>query len=260
MLSLKAKLVDLGVNVDALEASTIKVFRTQVGLIAVAAHNRWIQLAKERLGTSRDAYVVGLQQAGSFKSRKVSGEDVFDITLVGRMPNNFEFGMESFDMKTVRPGWLGGSKAKTGKDGEKYVVIPFRHSTTSKRFGYTGKAKAADLRSELKKTVRAYGLNRMIRTATGNVVGGLTTRVPPKAPVHSYLRGLTRVQKGTRGRTPEGFQRGSSQLVTWRIMSENSPASSWIHPGLKAANLLREVELFVNKEFDDIVKKVIAAT
>jgi len=260
MLTLRAKIEDSGYNVDLLETATIETFRAEVFSIAKAARIEWMRLAQERLKTSRDIYVNGLRQSESFRTRKVGREEVHDITLVGRMPNNFEFGMASFDMKAVRPGWLGGAKSKVSAEGKRYVVIPFRHSTgSSKRFGYTGKAKRAGLDREVKKVVKDYGLDRMIRTATGKVVEGPVKRVPSRSPIHSYLQGLTRIQKGIEGETPTGKQRGQSYLMTWRVMSESSPADSWIHPGLQPANLLREVEKFVEKEFEKAVERVLGA-
>jgi len=137
-------------------------------------------------------------------------------------------------------------------------VIPFRHSTgDSPRFADTGKARAANLKRELRKVVKDYGLDKMVRAATGKVIEGPVKRVPKKADVHNYLKGLVRVQKGISGRTATGLQRGQSQLMTFRIMSENSAPDSWIHPGIQKANLLPEVEKFIDNELDQIVKRIL---
>jgi hypothetical protein len=254
ILSLKAKLTDRGYNVDALEDGVVEAFRLAVGGLAKAAQNEWIRLAQTKLKTSRDIYINGLRQAESFSVKPLgSGDTVFEIQLVGRMPNNFEFGMPSFDMKAVRPGWLGGSKAITAKDGHKFIRIPFRHSTSdSPRFGYTGKAKAVDpnLKTQLRSSVKKYGLDRMVKAATGAIVEGSVARIPKGAPVHPYLKGLTRVQKAY-------GERGQSQLIAWRIMSEKSPADSWIHPGLQPANLLQDVESWIDGQLDKIIEQTL---
>jgi len=259
MISLRSKLENVGYDMNTMEAGTMLLFRKAVGGLAKAAQSEWVRLAQDRLKTSREIYVNGLRQAESFEIRKVDGEPVYDVTLVGDMPNNLEFGMPAFDMKTVRPGWLGGAKAKTSKDGHKYIAIPFRHSTSSDaRLGYSGKAAKMDLKKELKRTVKEYGLDRMIRTASGQVVAGPTTRVPSKEyDVHKYLRGLTRIQTPTAGMTKDGKQKGSSQLMTWRIMSEKSDPGSWLHPGLVPQNLLVEVEAYVNREMNKIIETVL---
>jgi hypothetical protein len=258
--SIAAKMIDRGENIEALDAAAIASLKTAVGGVAKAAQNEWIRLAQSRLMTSREIYIGGLRQAESFKAMTTASGDIFEVTLVGRMPNNFEFGMEAFDMKSVRPGWLGGRKAKTAKDGHKYITIPFRHS----EFGmpYTGRAAAIaapTLKSQLRDAVRTYGLNRMMRLGSGRIIEGPVRRIPRGAPVHPYLQGLTRVQKGYSSSTPRGRQRGSSQLMTWRVMSEKSPPESWRHPGLTAANILPEVERFVDNQLDKILDVILGA-
>jgi hypothetical protein len=259
MISLRSKLENVGYDMNTMEAGTMLLFRKAVGGLAKAAQSEWVRLAQDRLKTSREIYVNGLRQAESFAIRKVDGEPIYDVTLVGDMPNNLEFGMPAFDMKTVRPGWLGGAKAKTSKDGHKYIAIPFRHSTSSDaRLGYSGKAAKMDLKKELKRTVKEYGLDRMIRTAGGMVIAGPVTKIPSKEyDVHKYLRGLTRIQTPMAGMTKTGKQTGSAQLMTWRIMSEKSDPGSWLHPGLVPQNLLIEVEAYVNREMNKIVETVL---
>jgi hypothetical protein len=254
MFSVRAKIEDLGFNLDLLNATMIETLRLAVRNLAFGAKDEWMRLAQARLHTSRDDYINGLRQAESFSAVKVDGQPVFTIQLVGEMPNNFEFGMESFDMKEVRPGWLGGRKAKISKDGNAYIRIPFRHSPTSTTgIGYSGKAKEAGLQNELRNAIRDYGLDRMIKTATGGVAAGAVKRIPKDAPVHTYLQALTRIQEPT----PDKKRARSIQYMTWRTMSEKSDPAAWIHPGLEAANLLPEVERWVDKELTNIVKNTL---
>jgi len=254
MISLKAKIEEGGFDVDLFSDSVIDAFRKSVGHVAKRGHGKWIELAQQNTKTSRTDYVNGLRQAESFVTRFTGVSQVFEIQLVGRMPNNYEFGMASYDMKAAKPGWLGGSKAKTAKDGHKYIIIPFRHSiTSSARLDYSGKAKRADLKKELARVVRHYGLNRMTMAATGRPTGG-PQRIPSEARTHSYLKGLTKIRKTYSKKVTQG------QLFTWRIMSENSPAGSWIHPGLTAVNLMPKVEAFIDQELDTVIDKIFGAT
>jgi len=258
IISVAAKLDKKGVNIEILDESFVDVFQKAVAGVAKAGMDEWIRLSQEKLKSGRADYMNGLQQAESFTSSSTGGLNVYELKLVGKMANNIEFGSPSYDMKSIRPGWLGGKKAKTNKDGKKYIVIPFRHSTSSStNMAYTGKAARANLKQELKKTVKAYGLDRMVRTASGKVVEGTVKRVPKAAGVHSYLQGMVRIQKGISGKTSTGLQRGSSKLMTFRIMSENSPADSWIQPAKAGANLLPEVETFVNNELDQIIDTIL---
>lgn len=252
-ISVSARLQEMGYELEILSEAMTATIDSAVSSIAIGAQNHWVGLAQDRLKTSRDTYINGLRQSESYSIKGSAGLQTFEIALVGQMANNFEFGVPSFDMKTVRPGWLGGAKAKRAKDGHSYVIIPMRHSTSSDaRMAYSGKAAAVgNLKDQLKSAVRQYGLDRMIKTGTGQVVEGPVTRIPKSAPVHPYLKGLTRVQKSNAGR-------GSSQLVTWRVMSEDSPASSWIHPGIKGANLLPEVETWINNRLDEVIETILA--
>ena len=252
-ISLKNQLIDLGYNVDFFEETTVEMFRTGLGSIAQGAQQEWIRLAQARLNTSRFDYINGLRKNESLTEERVAGEPIFTLKLLGEFANAREFGMDSFDMKTSRPGWLGGSKAKINKKGKRYISIPFRHSTgSSPRFQYTGKAKQANLQQELKRVTKDQGLNRMVRDTAGNVSRGRVATLSRKVPTHSYLKGLTRIQRPNESNP----KTGSSMLMTFRTMSEDSDASSWIHPGLDAANLLPEVERWVDGEINKMITMV----
>ena len=261
MFKLSEKIENLGYNVDTLAAGLAASLHRAVGSAAQMAQAEWIRLAQSRLHSSRSMYVNGLRQAESFQSTVVDGQPVFSISLVGSMPNNIEHGQSSFDMKASRPGWLGSPKAKIAADGHRYIRIPFRHSTSSSsNMAYTGKAKAQNMKQELKQTVKAYGLDRMIRMASGAVQTGPVTRVPNNASdVHQFLRGLTRVQEAFNSTTASGQQRGASSLMTWRVLSEKSAEDAWIHPGLPGVHLLDDVSRWTDRELDRIIEAVMEA-
>jgi hypothetical protein len=258
-ISVEGKLQELGYNISAIEEATVESFRVAVGDLSKRAQQEWIRIAQARLKTSRADYINGLRQAESYSMRMEGGVQIFEVQLVGRMPNAFEFGMDSFDMIASRPGWLGGSKAKTSKDGTKYIHIPFRHSIQQAAgLAYTGKAKRADVANELKKTAKKYGLDRMIHLASGKVPEGPVKRVPKGGATHPYLEGLTRIQKAQSGTYKSGKQRGSGMLMTWRTMSEKS--DGWNHPGLTGRNILKDVSAWVDGELDKVINIIMERT
>jgi len=257
-ISVEAKLADIGVSLNEIDKELQEKFKHAVAWIASGAQTYWIRLAQERLGSRRADYINGLRQAESFKAYVSGSSHVYEIQLVGRMPNNFEFGMGGFDMKTVRPGWLGGGKAKTSEDGSKYIHIPFRHSKTSTTNIPSSGGRTHTMQEHVKWAARRHGLNRMVR-AGSRVVEGPVKRIPTSATVHPYLRGLTRIQKGQEETTASGLQRGSSTLMTFRTMSEKSDPSSWIHPGITGANLLPLVEDWVDNELGKVIKSIMGA-
>lgn len=264
MISLKVKLEESGFELDDLSSGAQETLIAAVGAVARAARDEWTRLAQNRLRTGREIYINGLRQAGSFIEKDSGREKTYEITLVGKMPNNFEFGMASFDMKTVRPGWLYSSKTKISKSGKRYRIIPFRHSQTSPaRLAYSGKAREVNLQATLKKIVRKYSMDQMVTTSGGRAVEGMVKRVPnlkktgkiarvfDKAS-HHPLSGLTRIQKNYPG-GPQGH------LMTFRVMSEDA-VGKWIHPGIKAANLLPEVQAWADAEMDRIIASVAGGT
>ena len=249
--SVEDKLKSLGHLVEGIEEGLRMAFSQGIVEVAKGARDEWVRLAQARLKTSREIYVNGLRQADSFEIGDLGGSVQATIQLVGVMPNNFEFGMGSFDMKTVRPGWLGGGKAKTAKDGSKYVIIPFRHSKSADaRFGYTGKAAGVtpDLKGQLRKVTKKYGLDKALTSSVGEIA---TRRVPRNAPVHPYLQGLQKTEYAQPTRS--GGMKRSSTLTTFRVMSEKSAPDSWIHPGLRPLSLLQEVSAWVDKDMERMV-------
>ncbi len=257
IIDVKAKLQAAGLS--ELDESASTALMIAIEGVARGAREEWVRLAQNRLKSGRETYINGLRQAGSFLEKdQAGGIKTFEISLVGKMPNNFEFGMPSFDMKEVRPGWLFSPKAKMTKDGRRYRVIPFRHSSTSgARLAYSGKAKEANLQNELRRVIKKYAMDQMVKGPTGRPMEGAVRRVPTlakrgkiasifaSASTHP-LSGLTRIQKNY----PGGSQ---GMLMTFRTMVEGAEGK-WIHPGIKAANLMNEVEAWANSELDRIVK------
>ena len=267
MFSLEARLEDMGINVDELEVAIREAMRTAMAGLATGAKNEWIRLAQQNLRSSRADYIAGLQKADSFKTDIIAGEPVYTITLVGWLANSVESGMASFDMKLRL---ATSPKAKTAKDGHKYMIIPFRHPGSAgegANIMYTGKAKAEDMMSRLRAAASSAvtiptgtptSIFKMQRTSSGDVMRGKVSKIPSSADVHRYLQGMTRYQDPQEGRTPAGKQRGSAQNMTFRVMSEKS--DGWIHPGLEARNLLNGVERYVDREMDrmaDVVMGVL---
>lgn len=261
--SIEDKLKELGVAIESISVATQQAFEQGTVDVARKAQKEWMRLAQARLRTSAEIYIQGLRQAESYKvlPGMINGITA-ELKLVGDMPNNFEFGMGPFDMKTVRPGWLGGGKAKYSepdKDGRvhKYMVIPFSHSLgNGMRGAYTGKAAAItgpDLKTQLRSAAKQYGLDKALGAAVGEVA---TRRIPNNAPVHPYLQGLQKSEIG-QSMNAKGKVSRTSTLTTFRVMSEDSPESAWMHPGIKAANLLQEVGTFVDKELDDMAAGIL---
>lgn len=262
MISIKAKIEQTGFNIETLSTGAETEIAAACAALAMGAREEWVRLAQNRLKSSRGTYIEGLRKAESFKIKETGIGTTYEISLVGKMPNAFESGMPSFDMKTANPGWLNSPKTKRSKEGKRYRVIPFRHSPTSTtNIAYTGKAREVNLQKELKKVIKAYGLDKMQRLSSGKVIDGAVKRVPNLAKRGAIARvfagasthplsGLTRVQKS------HGAKGGSSQFLTWRVMTEDA-VGKWIHPGITGANLLPEMEAWIERELEKVIREIL---
>jgi len=132
-------------------------------------------------------------------------------------------GYGPFDMK---PGFLKNDKARTGKSGKKYFIIPFRH-TIPGTSGNIGKVmspsvhKAAMAKSGVKFTDQ------------------MGTKEDPSDFGLVNSRGYEWQNGPYAGMTNARDEKGRhSQFRTFRVISENSDPSSWWHPGVQANDVI----------------------
>lgn len=211
---------------EAIRAATVDVIQ-----------RTWIQYAS-------GAYVT--YSGGSFRINVVTGEYVRSIQDGVRFPNDLtgevfttsphgesiEKGQRPRDMKQAL---LSSPKAKKGKNGSRYITIPFRHGTP-------GATTIPAMPRAVYNAARRLGYTRREQGLTGDarvyVWGG------------RYNQGVERdAQYGMRthiGAHPgagyqhksgiyEGMVRmgrpGHSQYMTFRRVSDKSDPRSWMHPG-----------------------------
>lgn len=223
--------------------------------VMAGARDFWIQLAGQKLNSSRRDYINGIQKV-------VSGKKTASISLVGVMPNNVEQGMDAYDMHTTLLGpevpvvpWGSGQKGKHArKDGGYYRVIPFRHQTPDS-IGQGGGAPMGTAYQGMLGTSAAAELGKKIYaeaaklSATKGKPGKATSwgdRLPaglaPKLKSsHStdIYSGMVRSSKKYKGEE-------QSTYTTFRVISDGVP-DKWHHPGIPAANLADEVEKYIDK-------------
>jgi hypothetical protein len=155
------------------------------------------------------------------------------------LPNNFD----------MKPGLLGGPKAKQGKNG-KYAIVPFDHSKGPSR----STPAAQELSGRIKKELKKEGLS--IHKIEYNSDGS-----PRVGKLHSFNfggeipgKGNTRdMQRVSIYQTPDesrksGVKRG---VFTFRTVS-SGPASDgkWIHPGAEGKKYLDKAEQWAMDKFE----------
>lgn len=182
---------------------------------------------------------------GTFRVQSVTGEYVRSIQEGLRFPEDLtgevfttsphssyiEDGQPAHDLK---PGLLSSPKAKTGKDGKKYITVPYRHGVPGtvglpampKNVYQLAQQLGFSRRNNFLKaffTGRKYTWNGRLqessqgqRTHFGSHPGaGYTWKT-------GQFSGMVRVGK-----------RGHTQYLTFRRVSENSDPRSWQHPGVE---------------------------
>lgn len=222
----------------------------QLELIAHAVRNLWASCYQ---GTILPGMNKGLGQTGAKAYADLlnpdrvqifggenTGMDIQAIISMGEIgieeAVRIRDGYAPFDMK---PGFLNSRYAKTYKGGEnagkKYFVMGFRHTTPGSS-GRTGTPMAQDVYSRAKKgdkfpeqmgTKEMPGEGSKVKGASGiNVRATVTSKSMPEDYTwrNGILAGMTRSTQSGEGKKHSGYR-------TFRVITENSPAGSWWHPG-----------------------------
>lgn len=203
--------------------------------LALGLYEKWIQLAKRELGSTREDYINSL----------VIGDDGFltsKVTLTGEMNNMIEQGSAPFDQKE---GFSKSSKRKTKADGGWYLTVPFRHAVPGsvgesshfssvmpetlyerliEEYHETGEEKLTVKEKNLPKELQTKGVRKELTVPKTNRVF--------EAYKHKSAQyaGITKITKTYNNAT-------QSQYMTFRRVSDKSDPNSWIHPGFNAFKL-----------------------
>lgn len=218
--------VDLSPVIDGLQevvnGTVLPQLRQAVWAVAQQAQIDWMTaIGHAKLWSGeKDNYSssIDIQETGPF-SALVSSDYKF--------AEQIETGRPAYDLKFML---RTSSKTRMGKNGQKYLIIPFRHNVGSMPAAVAFAAKRLD-------PSRVTGMGTRI-SATGATVaqakyawGG---RLKPNA-VPGMLRkhtGMVRFDVSTKG-APR------SSYLTFRVMSENS--TGWIIPAQPGQNIVKGV-------------------
>lgn len=218
--------------------------------MAELARDEIVRLAAEKLNTSFDDYIAGLQPIEYvFPSGNTlpTGQTVAIIRLDGELPNRIESGWEGGDMK---PGLLHGRNSKPTKDGGRYNVVPFRHmgpGTTGRNGQPMGSQFTAMLGPVQARQVgdAVYAMAKKMKDRQRMPEG-----MAPILKSHhksDIFAGMVR----ERQQYKKGVQ---SKYTTFRAVSSKSDPRSWIHPGIKAANLFPAAQAYIDQVMDAYIK------
>lgn len=171
---------------------------------------------------TQDQYTRALQMTQS--------RDEVVISLTDPAMAALEIGHESFDIK---PGMLRSPKAKRAHGGGSYIDVPFTHKVTKR-----GKGTYVESRAKRKAITTAMSQAKSTGAALRIFKG---TKNAPRT-IHTDMKV-----------SPEGAAQ------TFRRISENSPADSWIHPGREGLGIFESTAHEVERIKNDVIADILEA-
>lgn len=232
--------------------------------LAMQTHAHILEEVQEKLHSTRQKYVdaLGIDQAD---------DDTWVITLK-KDAMWIEEGLPA--NKDMLEGLLKSKKAKTAKDGSRYLVVPFEHKKGPTAQTASAKGLTDTLKAEMKKRKIPYG--KLETDASGKPKLGLlhsfdimkapvkTAHGPGqgKGPIGSVKQGPTGIPflQGVRiyqqkVKDKAGKEHVQKSIMTFRIASSKHKGQGrWIHPGLEAKRFLDEAADWAKKQFEDHIR------
>lgn len=207
--------------------------------LTTAARSKWIALGNELPREDARDYVMGISEVrfGTLEA---------EVVLEGEKARAIEDGQKPWDIKKALLG-PNAKNVSVSKKGTKYNTVPFRHGTPKSGFKSRmpqdlyamalRQAKASNKRSTAIQGAGAFGPQKGTKSQTGYV------------RKQAKFEGLRAVKTGSK----------SSSYFTFRRVSENSPANSWMHPGTDGAKLIEQVYEYLDRIVDATVESLIPA-
>jgi hypothetical protein len=242
-----------------LEPQVRKAFEEAGRDLSMQAHAHLLENVQQKLHSTREKYVEAL----SFK--QVSN-DTWIISL-DKSAIWIEEGMPEHEMID---DLLKSPKAKTAKDGSKYMVIPFQHNKGQTSQTQAGTDLTNTIKSEMQKRKIPYGkletdsegkpktgllhsfdiLKNPPKTSEGPGQGrgplGVVRQGPTGIP---FLQGVRVYQKEVKG--AGGKSSVKKSIMTFRIVSSKHKGTGrWVHPGIPAKNFFDEAADWALKEWE----------
>lgn len=231
-------------------------------------HNHIVEQANKRLHTRRQMYIDGL----SFFQMD---EDTFVVNLDAKV-RWIDDGMPAHNMID---DLLKSKKAKTAKDGSKYMVVPFQHNKGNTQMTQAQQDLRNTIQAELKKRDIPYGkleqgsdgkpkigllhkfdiMKDPIKTQSGPGQGhgpvGAVRQGPTGIP---FLQGVRIYQHNTKN--PDGSTSPKRSIMTFRVVSSKMKGQGkWDHPGNEAIKLMDEAYDWAKGAWErDIVPQITA--
>jgi len=277
----------LEIQVDDRIPQTIKALLSPqmieriLDIVADAARNEWIRVARRELHTSKGEYINGIQPVESTPRVRI-------IALVGWLPNAVENGLDAFDLRETLLG--PKSKSRRQSPGGWYARIPFRHATpgtaglagapmgssygpvgagSRRAGGLMGRDEATTLGKSIHEFAKRLTPTRSLTMGSGQRVGttygerlpaGLAPLLRGPNPAHPDPRmragHKTDIYAGMIREEHTYAKATQTQYMTFRTIS-TKVQDGWIHPGITAHHLVDKVEEYIARVLPATVGKVL---
>lgn len=240
--------------------------------LAAQTHAHILEEVQEKLHSTRQKYVDAL-------SYSQVDDDTWVISL-GKEAMWIEEGIPP--NKDMLDGLLKSPKAKTAKDGSRYIVVPFEHKKGPTEQTTAGKTLTDTIKAEFKKRKIPYGsieknadgtpktglihsfdvlkmsphneIRTPNKTANGPGQGHGPIGAPRQGPTGiPFLQGVRVYQNKVKDKN--GKEHVKKSIMTFRIASSKHKGQGrWIHPGLEAKKFFDEAAKWAMKEFEDRIR------
>lgn len=231
----------IGNYVDGLQAGITKF----IDVIPILMQQHIGQLAKSKLNTSFDNYMSAV-------TSKVEGNVlVVELDKDNWLANAVESGVGGFDIKA---GLLNSPKAKIGKNGKKFIIVPIGKQKNGKG---GGTEKSQDYQRRINEVLLKpkVGLSKLKTRLDGGVYE--TQQIINDDPL---LQGFYRSRVFD---SAQDFYAGKKKPawghVLFRIVSENSDKDSWQHPGIQKADIFGQTSQWFDNTASALLDSIIEA-
>ena len=244
---------------EGLKEKMDKALRTATQNLAMQAHAKILESVQSKLHSTREKYINAL-----------SFGQVDDSTWIINLDQSAMFIEEGVNPGSMLPGLLRSPKAKTSKEGHKYLVVPFQHNKNPGQQTQAGQDLTATIKAELKK--RQIPFSKVERDEFGKAkTGRLHSFNIDDQPTKTHEgpgQGHGRIGQPRQGSTGIPFLRGISiyqhnvggkiqkGIMTFRVASSAHP-DKWVHPGLEGRAFLEEAEDWARAEWIKIASEIL---
>lgn len=229
--------------------------------LAMQSHAHLLEQVQDNLHSTREKYVNAL-----------TFQQVNKQTWVINLDQEVMWIEEGLSEHEMIDNLLNSPKAKIGKDGTKYMVIPFQHNKGPSKQTQAGQDLASTIKQELKSRNISYG--KIERDDKGKAKTGLLhsfdiNKDPLKThegpgqghgPVGQVRQGNTKIPllQGVRIYQKEVKGKVRRDIMTFRVVSSKHRGSGkWVHPGLKPRLFMDETAEWAMKVWDKLRDEVL---